>query len=117
MSIRILILGSGGREHALAWKLARSQSTEHVYVCPGNGGTFREPKTSNVDLPSDDFPQLVQFAVHNNVSVIPPPSYHYRSSGSQVNLVVPGPEQPLVDGVEAHFRRGLRTNHITSWQN
>ncbi|KAF8640650.1 hypothetical protein AX17_000307 [Amanita inopinata Kibby_2008] len=88
MSIRILLLGSGGREHALAWKLAQSQLTDHIYVCPGNGGTSQEPKTTNVSLPADDFPSLVRFAVEN-----------------KINLVVPGPEQPLVDGVETHFRQ------------
>ncbi|KIL71735.1 hypothetical protein M378DRAFT_241244 [Amanita muscaria Koide BX008] len=88
MPFRILILGSGGREHALAWKLARSQSTEHIYVCPGNGGTKREPKTSNIDLPIGDFARLVEFALKNNI-----------------DLVVPGPEQQLVDGVESHFHR------------
>lgn len=88
MSIRILLLGSGGREHALAWKLSRSQLLDHIYVCPGNGGTAQERKTSNVDLSMSDFPRLVEFAVKNEVS-----------------LVVPGPEQPLVDGVEAHFHK------------
>ncbi|KAF8349707.1 aminoimidazole ribonucleotide synthetase [Amanita rubescens] len=88
MSIRILVIGSGAREHALAWRLARSPASQHIFVCPGNPGTSLEPKTSNVDLPQADFDRLVQFALQNNV-----------------NLVVPGPEQPLVDGIETHFRR------------
>lgn len=75
MAIRILILGSGGREHALAWKLSQSKLLEHIYVCPGNGGTSQVAKTSNVDLPSDDFPQLVAFALKNEVRK----SYRYRS--------------------------------------
>ncbi|KAL0578512.1 Bifunctional purine biosynthetic protein ADE5,7 [Marasmius crinis-equi] len=88
MSISILLLGSGGREHALAWKLSQSSLVNHIYICPGNGGTSSLPKSSNLDLPASDFPRLVQFAIQNNV-----------------NLVVPGPEQPLVDGVESYFRK------------
>lgn len=68
MSIRILLLGSGGREHALAWKLSQSNLVDHIYVCPGNGGTSTEPKTSNLDLPAADFPQLVEWAVKHDVS-------------------------------------------------
>ncbi|KAJ6575362.1 bifunctional purine ADE1 [Mycena capillaripes] len=91
MSIRILLLGSGGREHALAWKLSQSPLVDHTFVCPGNGGTNQLPKTTNVSAVSaTDFPALVAFAVDN-----------------ELNLVVPGPEQPLVDGVETHFRKGL----------
>jgi Phosphoribosylglycinamide synthetase, N domain len=68
MSIRILLLGSGGREHALAWKLARSPLLDHIYVCPGNAGTPQEPKTSNInDISLDDFPRLVEFALEHKV--------------------------------------------------
>ncbi|KAJ8083771.1 Bifunctional purine biosynthetic protein ADE5,7 [Marasmius tenuissimus] len=88
MSISILLLGGGGREHALAWKLSHSPLVNHIYICPGNGGTASLPKSSNLDLPSSDFPRLVEFAIQNNI-----------------NLVVPGPEQPLVDGVESYFRK------------
>ncbi|KAJ7161336.1 aminoimidazole ribonucleotide synthetase [Mycena crocata] len=89
MSTRILLLGSGGREHALAWKLVQSPLVDHLFVCPGNGGTGQLPKTTNVSTVSpSDFPALVVFAVEN-----------------QLNLVVPGPEQPLVDGVEGYFRK------------
>ncbi|KAF8632945.1 hypothetical protein AX15_001551 [Amanita polypyramis BW_CC] len=88
MSVRILIIGAGAREHALTWRLACAPSTDHIFVCPGNPGTSHHPKATNVDLPHRDFSTLVQFALHNNI-----------------NLVLPGPEQPLVDGIEAHFRR------------
>ncbi|KAF5385165.1 hypothetical protein D9615_001349 [Tricholomella constricta] len=88
MAARILLLGNGGREHALAWKLSQSDLLDRLYVCPGNGGTAQEPKTFNVDLSPSDFPRLVEFAVKN-----------------EVNLVVPGPEQPLVDGIETYFRK------------
>lgn len=67
MPIRILLLGSGGREHALVWKLAQSILVDRIYVCPGNGGTSGEPKASNLDLPVSDFPKLVQWAVANEV--------------------------------------------------
>lgn len=65
--MRILLLGSGGREHALVWKLTQSSLVDHIYVCPGNGGTAGEPKTSNLDLPLSDFSQLVQWALEQNV--------------------------------------------------
>jgi phosphoribosylamine--glycine ligase / phosphoribosylformylglycinamidine cyclo-ligase len=68
--LRILILGGGGREHALAWKLEQSPLVEHIYVAPGNGGT-QSNKTSNVSLPSDDFGKLIEFAVKSEVRVLP----------------------------------------------
>ena len=68
MYIRILLLGGGGREHAIAWKLSQSPLLGHLYVCPGNAGTSKEPKTSNLsDISTDDFPSLVQFAVEHRV--------------------------------------------------
>jgi phosphoribosylamine--glycine ligase/phosphoribosylformylglycinamidine cyclo-ligase len=68
MSIRILLLGSGGREHAIAWKLSQSPLLDHLYVCPGNVGTSKEPKTSNLSSISiNDFPNLVQFALEHAV--------------------------------------------------
>ena len=71
MSIRILLLGSGGREHALVWKLARSPLIDHIYVCPGNPGTQQEPNTSNIiDISLNDFPRLVDFALKHKVCVI-----------------------------------------------
>ncbi|THH18548.1 hypothetical protein EW146_g2450 [Bondarzewia mesenterica] len=89
MSLRILVLGSGGREHALAWKLAQSDLVQHIFVCPGNGGTSSGTKITNVaDVSPADFPALVRWAVAN-----------------EINLVLPGPEQPLVDGVETFFRK------------
>ena len=89
--LRILLIGSGGREHALAWKLSQSPRVDTIYVVPGNGGTARGlKKVENVDtVKADDFPGLVAFAKENNV-----------------NLVVPGPEATLVAGIESHFRKG-----------
>ncbi|KAG6042177.1 hypothetical protein E4U41_003923 [Claviceps citrina] len=87
--IRVLLIGNGGREHALAWKLSQSARVEAIFAVPGNGGTATCPKVTNVDsISADDFPGLVRFSQQN-----------------QVSLVVPGPEGPLVDGVEGFFRR------------
>lgn len=85
--LRILLIGNGGREHALAWKLSQSPLVDSIIAVPGNGGTATCPKTSNnTTVSASDFPGLVALAQAQNV-----------------NLVVPGPEQPLVDGVEAFF--------------
>ena len=70
MSVRILVLGSGGREHALTWRLAQSPLVDHIYVCPGNPGTSQEPKTTNVsNISSNDFPALVKFAIEQQVTI------------------------------------------------
>lgn len=66
-TIRILLLGGGGREHSLAWRLSKSTLVDRIYVCPGNGGTFEEPKTTNLDLSASDFPQLAEWAVAHEV--------------------------------------------------
>ncbi|KAH7106701.1 bifunctional purine ADE1 [Auriculariales sp. MPI-PUGE-AT-0066] len=87
--LRVLVIGAGGREHALAWRIAQSASVEHVFIAPGNGGSCLAPKTQSVSISSDDFLNLVMFSQDNGV-----------------NLVVPGPEQPLVDDIERHFRNG-----------
>ena len=63
----VLVIGGGGREHALAWKLSQSPLVHKIFVCPGNGGTSLEPKTVNVDISASDFPALVDFAVKNEV--------------------------------------------------
>ena len=80
--MNILIIGSGGREHALAWKCAQDNSVKHVYVCPGNAGTFLEDKVSNVEIDSSDFDAIENFCVKENIE-----------------LVIIGPEQPLVMGL------------------
>lgn len=76
--MRILVLGSGGREHALAWKLSQSTSVEKIFLAPGNGGSYQEKKVTNVDLSIADFPALVGFAADNEVRL--PRSL--RSAGS-----------------------------------
>ena len=83
--MNILVLGSGGREHALAWKLAQSPLADRVYVAPGNAGTAVD--AVNVNIPAGDIAELVKFAKQN-----------------QVGLTVVGPEQPLVDGIVDAFQ-------------
>lgn len=84
--MKVLVIGSGGREHALAWKVARSPLVAHVYVAPGNAGTAREPGCENVALDVGDFEALVGFVQQ-----------------ADVGLTIVGPEAPLVDGIRDHF--------------
>lgn len=65
--MRILVLGSGGREHALVWKLSQSTLVEKIFLVPGNGGSHQEQKVFNVDLSIADFPALVKFATESEV--------------------------------------------------
>jgi phosphoribosylamine--glycine ligase len=89
--MNVLIVGGGGREHALAWKAAQSPSVETVYVAPGNAGTASEPGLENVALSADDFAALADFCDSN-----------------RVGLTIIGPEAPLVDGIVDYFtERGL----------
>ena len=90
--MNVLIIGSGGREHALAWKAAQSPRVETVYVAPGNAGTAGEANIENVAIDVMDFAALADFADANSVG-----------------LTIVGPEAPLVDGVVDYFAgRGLR---------
>ena len=90
--MKILIVGGGGREHALAWKAAQSDDVKKVFVAPGNAGTAIENRTANVAIGADDIPALVDFA-----------------SKEAVDLTIIGPEAPLVAGVVDAFRaQGLR---------
>ncbi len=85
--MKVLVLGSGGREHALAWKVAQSPQVEKVFVAPGNAGTHLEPGVENVAIDVMDFPGLVRFAGSEHIS-----------------LTIVGPEAPLVAGVVDYFR-------------
>ncbi|KAI9106270.1 phosphoribosylglycinamide synthetase [Phlyctochytrium arcticum] len=89
-SANVLLVGGGGREHAIAWSLAKSAKVGTIFVAPGNGGTETAgQKVQNVEIPAGkNFEGLVQFAINNNVK-----------------LVVPGPEQPLVDGIQGAFKK------------
>ena len=77
--MKILLLGSGGREHALAWKIAQSPRVDKLYIAPGNAGTSQVGE--NVAIPVCDFDKIAEFALANNVS-----------------MIVVGPEDPLVKG-------------------
>jgi phosphoribosylamine--glycine ligase len=90
----ILVIGSGGREHALAWKCAQDESVSEVFVCPGNAGTALENKVSNVSINVDDFAAVKDFCIENNIA-----------------LVIVGPEQPLVDGLVDY----LQNNNIKTF--
>ncbi|WP_414683353.1 phosphoribosylamine--glycine ligase, partial [Methylophaga sp. UBA4204] len=90
--MKVLVIGSGGREHALAWKLKQSPRCSEVFVAPGNPGTANEAGVSNVDIAVDDINALVNFAKQNDIG-----------------LTVVGPEIPLVKGVvDAFEKAGLR---------
>ena len=66
--MKTMVVGNGGREHAIAWKLAASDSVEEVYVAPGNAGTAAESKVRNVSISSDDIDGLADFAENNGNS-------------------------------------------------
>jgi phosphoribosylamine--glycine ligase len=90
--MNVLIIGGGGREHALAWKAAQSTKVSHVFVAPGNAGTALEDKVTNIDVDAEDVPALVAFAQR-----------------SQIDLTIVGPEVPLVFGVVDAFQaEGLK---------
>jgi phosphoribosylamine--glycine ligase len=90
--MKILVIGGGGREHALAWKAAQSKDVDIVYVAPGNAGTAHEPKLENVAIDAEDISALTAFAAANHI-----------------DLTIVGPEAPLVLGVVDAFQTaGLR---------
>ena len=91
--MKILLLGSGGREHALAWKIAQSPKVEQLFIAPGNAGTSSVGE--NVDIAATDFDALADFAVKQ-----------------QVDMVVVGPEDPLVKGIYDDFLSRSATAHI-----
>ena len=84
--MKVLIIGSGGREHALAWKVAQAETTSQVFVAPGNAGTLTENKVSNVGIGVEDIAALVEFAKKEDI-----------------NLTIVGPEAPLVIGIVDSF--------------
>ncbi len=90
--MKVLIIGSGGREHALAWKAAQSEDVSQVFVAPGNAGTAREAKVENIEIGVTEIDKLVEFAKENDIS-----------------LTIVGPEAPLVMGIVDSFHAaGLR---------
>lgn len=91
--MKILLLGSGGREHALAWKIAQSEKCEKLYIAPGNAGT--SDAGENVSIGVNDFEKLKDFVVEK-----------------KVDMVVVGPEDPLVNGIYNSFKEDTRTSTI-----
>ena len=91
--MNILLLGSGGREHALAWKIAQSPKVNKLYIAPGNAGTALVGE--NVDIKATDFTALKDFALTHGVE-----------------MVVVGPEDPLVKGIYDDFANDPRTKRI-----
>lgn len=91
--MKILLLGSGGREHALAWKIAQSPKVEKLYIAPGNAGTHAVGE--NVNIKATDFPALKAFALEKNI-----------------DMIVVGPEDPLVQGIFDSFKEDETTRHI-----
>ncbi len=91
--MNILLLGSGGRENALAWKIAQSPRVENLYIAPGNAGTARIGR--NIALSATDFPALKEFVI-----------------GHDIDMVVVGPEAPLVKGVYDYFKNDDKLNRI-----
>lgn len=90
--MNVLIIGNGGREHALAWKVAQSPRVTQVYVAPGNAGTALEPRVSNININVDQIDALIQFAKDHHIA-----------------LTIVGPEAPLVAGItDAFAAAGLR---------
>jgi len=88
--LNILVLGGGGREHTLVWKLNQSKNVEKVYCCPGNGGIQQEAEVVNFDI--EDFKTIAEFAKENSI-----------------DLTVVGPETPIVNGIVNVFNYyGLR---------
>lgn len=91
--MKILLLGSGGREHALAWKIAQSTKVEKLYIAPGNAGTSAVGQ--NVPIAVCDFDAIACFVLENEVS-----------------MVVVGPEDPLVKGIYDYFKSDARLSHV-----
>ena len=86
--MKVLVVGGGGREHALAWKLSQSTKATQIFVAPGNAGTACEPKTKNIDIDAEDIASLLAFAKQQ-----------------QIDLTLVGPEAPLVAGIVDQFNR------------
>ena len=91
--MKLLLLGGGGREHALAWKIAQSKKCDKLFIAPGNAGTT--DCGENVNIKADDFEKLKEFAVEK-----------------AIDMVVVGPEDPLVKGIYDSFKHDKRTQHI-----
>ncbi len=84
--MKVLVIGSGGREHAIAWHCASFNIVEHVFVAPGNAGTALEEKISNIGIESSEIATLIEFAINETI-----------------DITIVGPESPLVAGIVDDF--------------
>ena len=91
--MKLLLLGSGGREHALAWKIAQSPRIDKLFIAPGNAGTAQVGE--NVAIKADDFDAVADFVVNH-----------------EVDMVVVGPEDPLVKGIYDYFKQRADVKHV-----
>ena len=91
--MKVLLLGSGGREHAIAWKIAQSRKVEKLYIAPGNAGTAQTGE--NVAMKATDFPAIKAFALEKGI-----------------DMIVVGPEDPLVQGIYDYIKGDAQTQHI-----
>ena len=92
MKQNILVIGQGGREHAIAWKISKSPKVQNVFVCPGNAGTALEDNIENIYIDISDTTSLLDFVKKNNIF-----------------MTIIGPEGPLVDGIVNKFtEQGLK---------
>ena len=91
--MNILLLGSGGREHAFAWKMTQSTLCQQLYVAPGNAGTSKI--ATNVNINPNDFEKIKEFVITNSIA-----------------MVVVGPEDPLVKGIYDFFKNDTQISHI-----
>lgn len=90
--VKLLVVGGGGREHALCWKLAQSDRVSQIFCAPGNGGTAKENKTSNVDIDVMNFQVISEFSLSN-----------------KIDLIIVGPDNPLAEGIVDYLeKKGLR---------
>ena len=92
--MNVLLIGSGGREHALAWKISQSSLCEQLFILPGNAGT--ELIGKNIDVSVSDFEEIKNIVLNNNIS-----------------MVVVGPEKPLVDGIYDFFISDSKLKNVT----
>ena len=88
--MNILLLGSGGREHALAWKISQSEQCDDLFIAPGNAGTLQ--CGTNINIGVNDFEAIKKFSIDNNVE-----------------MIVVGPEEPLVKGIYDYFENERST--------
>src|SRR5688572_9196293 len=91
--INILLIGSGGREHTLAWKISQSELCDQLYIAPGNGGTRKHG--INLDIPITAFEEIKQAVIKHKVS-----------------LIIVGPEEPLVKGISDFFQTDKAIKHV-----